>query len=226
MDGNKIKAYLPEPVAWLRAAVGSIPMVGSALDHLIFDKADAVRVGNIEKVLESVSARLERTSEDAINVDWFQSEEALATFKLLFDRVSFEADKEKIETLGHVSATFGFKEVDGDPRRLSVVEHLSQLSQVQIKILSVVAKVPVQRKQFSSGTISQTASAVWLSDIVKVLEGGPKFWQGVLKVDQELEILESHNVLRRLPLFGVTDIGYALTSIGAHAASYLELAGD
>jgi hypothetical protein len=43
MDRNSLERHVPEPVAWLRAAVSSIPMVGSALDHLLFDKKNGVR---------------------------------------------------------------------------------------------------------------------------------------------------------------------------------------
>lgn len=49
----EIKKYIPEGMTWLRAAVSAIPCVGGAVDHLLFDKADAIRNKNIEQSLQT-----------------------------------------------------------------------------------------------------------------------------------------------------------------------------
>ena len=50
-----LKDLIPERRAWFRGAVSSIPMVGGALDHLLFDRADSIRVANIEAALKGLS---------------------------------------------------------------------------------------------------------------------------------------------------------------------------
>ena len=59
---TEISRHLPEGITWLRASISCIPMVGGALDHLIFDKADAIRVKNIEAALAELIAAVERAN--------------------------------------------------------------------------------------------------------------------------------------------------------------------
>ena len=116
-------------------------MVGGALDHLIFDKADAIRVKNLEAAIAALSSQVKAIGEDAIDKAWFESEEALATFKVMSDKVSYEPDPTKVDGIGRIVAACGEKEHSKDPAKLSVVEHLSRLSTVQIKLLAVIAKI-------------------------------------------------------------------------------------
>ena len=44
-------SLMPERRTWLRATVSVIPYVGGALDHLLFDRADSIRLRNIESAL-------------------------------------------------------------------------------------------------------------------------------------------------------------------------------
>lgn len=225
MDTNRLQQHIPEPISWLRASVASIPMVGSALDHLLFDKADAIRLKNLESAISSLSDQIAKTQEASIDKDWFGSEEAIAAFKILSDKVSYEADKSKVDALGRVVGTFGTKERATDPKKLSVIEHLSRLSGVQIKLLRAVASVPAKKKDFASGGLTQQATAIWSTDILNALKAGPVFWQGNMDLSQELEVLEAYNVIKRVQLFAATEAGFVLTSIGHHAASYLRQAG-
>jgi hypothetical protein len=83
----------------------------------------------------------------------------------------------------------------------------------------------VQSKKFATGGLTQNATAIWLNDIKSTLEAGPVFWSGTMDLSQELEILESYNAVKGIQLFGPAEAGYVLTSIGRHAASYVQQAG-
>ncbi|MBB6247206.1 hypothetical protein [Rhodanobacter sp. A1T4] len=220
-----LSRYAPEGVAWIRAAVSCVPFVGGALDHLVFDKADAIRVKNLEAAIAAISSQIESAGESRIDKAWFDSEEALATFKIMSDKISYEPDPEKVESIGRVVAACGNKEHSSDPNKLSVVEHLSRLSTTQIKLLAVVARVTPIEKKISTGSLEQTATAIWLSDIIAALRGGPQFWSGTLTVDQELEVLESLNTIRRVQLMGTSEAAFVITTIGKRAASYVQTAG-
>jgi hypothetical protein len=122
-------------------------------------------------------------------------------------------------------ATCGTIEHASDAKKLSILEHLARLTSVQIKLLSVMLSTPAQEKKFSTGSLEQTAKAIWVSDVVAALQAGPQFWSGQLVVDQELEVLESLNTIRRVQLFGPGELGFTLTAIGRHAAAYVKSAG-
>jgi hypothetical protein len=216
---------MPERVAWIRAAVSSIPMVGSALDHLIFDRADAIRLRNIESALQGLSEQIQKFDQAKIDKGWFSSEEALAAFKVMADTVSYEPDGKKVEDIGRIVAACGERQHSADDKKLSVVEHLSRLSHTQIKLLAVIAQTPLQQKKVSTGGLEQTATAIWISDIMTALRSGPQFWTGTMKLDEELEVLESYNTIRRVQLMGPSEAAYMLTGIGRQAASYARTAG-
>ncbi len=222
---NDIKKYIPEGTAWLRAAVSSIPVAGGALDHLLFDKADAIRVRNMEAAIASLSDEVRKLGQQAFDKDWFASEEALAAFKILSDKVSYEPEKAKVDALGRLVAACGTIEHAGDAHKLSVLEHLTRLSSVQIKLLSVILATPPKEKKFEANGFAQTATAIWLSDIVTALNAGPSFWTGNLVVDQELEVLESLNTIRRVQLLMPGELGFTFTAIGHRAATYVKSAG-
>lgn len=222
---SSIQKYMPEGTAWLRAAVASIPMAGSALDHLLFDKADAIRMRNMEAAVASLSDEVQKLGQQAIDKGWFSSEEALAAFKILSDKASYEPDKVKIDALGRLVATCGTVEHADDAKKLSVLEHLARLTSVQIKLLSVMLATQPQEKKFSTGSLEQTAKAIWTSDVIAALNAGPPFWNGTLALDQELEVLESLNTIRRVQLFGPGELGFSFTAIGRHAATYVKSAG-
>ncbi len=225
MDSKDLTKYLPDGSTWLRAAVSSIPLVGSALDHLLFDKADAIRLRNIEAALGALSAQIARGDQERIDKDWFASEEALAAFKMMADGVSYEPDRRKIEDVGRLVAVCGDKNHSMDEKKLSVLDHLSRLSHVQIKILSAISRTAPKQKTVKGGDLNQTTTAIWMADIMATLKAEPKFWEGTLVLDQELEVLESLNTIRRLQLMGDAETAYQITAIGKQAASYVRTAG-
>ncbi|VFU16330.1 conserved hypothetical protein [anaerobic digester metagenome] len=222
---NDISQYVPEGIAWIRAAVSCIPIVGSALDHLIFDKSDAIRIKNLESAIAAISSQVNAVGENAIDKPWFESVEALAIFKIMADKVSYEFDPAKVEAIGRIVAACGNKKHSQDPIKISVVEHLSRLSAVQIKLLSIISQVTPTKKKISTEGLEQTATAIWLRDIISALRCNTQFWTGTLIVDQELEVLESYNTIRRVQLMGPSEIAYVMTVIGKLAASYVQTAG-
>jgi hypothetical protein len=192
------------------------------LDHLIFDKAVAIRTKNIEAALEALAASVQTLQEDALERKWFESEEALAVFRSMTEKTAYEPDKEKIRTLGSVAAVCGSTKHSADPHKLSVIEHLAKLSTLQIRLLSVIASIQPREQTFTNEDLVQKATAIWFSDIDSTLGAGPRFWSGNMQLNQELEILESLNAIRRLSLFVGNDTGFVITSLGARAASYVE----
>jgi len=162
---------LPSKKALLRATVAAIPHAGGALDHLLFDRADEIRLNNIEQAIAAIHKRVEELGESAIDADWFDSTEALALFRNMADKVQFEPDSKKVHTLAKFVATAGSNEFANDRRKLSVFDHVSSLSFVQMKLLSILGSMNPTQKEFSGGdgSISLTASGLWISDIVKIL---------------------------------------------------------
>lgn len=217
----EIKKYIPEGMTWLRAAVSLIPYVGGAVDHLLFDQADVIRNKNIEQTLKSLSASVDELK-DKINQPWFSSEEFLQLLKKLFDSVSFETDKPKIDTLGKIVALCGTNEYVPDQKKCSVFDHIAKLSYVQIRLLSLVASIPKKKKEISSDALVQTVYAIWFDDIMIALQQNleNRFWEGKLNLPQEMEILESLNMVRLVPIWG-KEKAYSLTSIGNLAAGYI-----
>ncbi len=222
MNSTDLTKHLPEGMTWMRAVVSSVPVVGSALDHLLFDKADIIRLRNIEQALAGLADQLKSVSDTTIDKKWFETEEALAAFRAMANAVAYEPDKQKIDALGRIVALCGSIEHSADDKKLSVLDHLSRLSAVQIKLLSAIQRTPPEQRQGGGGAVAQTVTAVWLDQIVETLKAGPRFWTGTIQVVEELELIESVNLIRRVATFGKKGTGYALTSTGKRAASYVQ----
>jgi len=221
---SNLSRFVPEGVSWIRAAVSAIPAVGGALDHLLFDKADAIRMKNLEAAIAAVSSQINSMGENAIDKSWFETEEALVAFKVMSDKVAYESDARKVEAMGRIVAACGTTAHSKDVRKLSIVEHLSRLSAVQIELLATMAKVLPTQKQIRTGDLVQTVTAIWISDVTSALKAGPAFWTGDLLLIQELEILESLNVIRRIQVMGGAEAAYSMTELGKSAASYVKTA--
>jgi len=125
--------------------------------------------------LQSLSAQINTVQEESIDQTWFQSEEALAVFKMLADKISYEADPAKVNALGRVVAACGNIQHSGDERKLSVVEHLSRLSATQIRLLAVVASITPETRKISTGDLEQTATAIWQDTLLEVLKAVQPF---------------------------------------------------
>lgn len=224
MSQKDLSKHLPEGVTWIKAAVSAIPMVGGPLGHLIFDKADSIRLRNIETALAALAEQIKSLEIEKLNKSWFESEEALAAFKTMAEEVSYEPDSQKVNDLGYIVAACGSNEHINDDKKLAILEHLARLSHTQIKILSVIATLPRQEKTISTGGLEQQANAIWFNDIASALQTGPSFWSGTLMLVEELELLESYNTVRQVQLMGPSERAYELTALGRRAASYLHTA--
>lgn len=219
--------FLPEKLACYRAIVAAIPMVGGSLDHLLFDKADSIKFKNLELSFDALSQKFLTFEENSINKDWFESEEALATIKILIDKISFEPNKNKIKTLGSVIATFGLTENSSDKHKLSILNHLGGLSDSQIELLKIISLVKRRERKISSSTgVTVTTSGLWFTDIFMKIRETKETLLGTYMLD--IEILESHNTIRKinLPISDNEGGGYRLTEIGKLAAAYLKKADE
>lgn len=209
----------------MRATIAAIPYAGGALDHLLFDRADEIRLENLETSLSALRERLNDLGESSLDASWFKSTEALAMFRMMADIVQFEPDDKKIEAIGKVIATAGSNKIASDKRKLSVLGHIADLSFVQMKLLRILGTMTPQRKELSGGSLTQSATGLWLTDILKAVETNPdgQFWDGQMQLDLELEILCSTNTVSRVPMMvSAPETVYALTPLGKIAACYLE----
>lgn len=220
-----MKDLLPDRKAWARAVVSVVPWVGGALDHLVFDQADAIRLRNLEAAVKGLSDRLRAVPENLIDKEWFNSEEALATFRLMADKAAFEPNKTKVDDLGKLAAACGLEPQSKDPKKLSIFEHLSRLSPEQLRLLQTILRTPLNTRTSSGATITYTVSAIWIDDIVKSLNSRPHFWQGNLDLSLELDVLESLNVIRQIAASGFEQPAYSVTPLGKLAATYVDAAG-
>ncbi|MCR4317676.1 MAG: hypothetical protein NUW37_15150 [Planctomycetes bacterium] len=216
---------IPSLRSTVRAAVSMVPGVGGALDHLFFDKADEIASRNINASLTSLSEEIRKIGEDRINKDWFESEEAIATFKLLFEKIVHEPDKPKIDLLSRVVGVCSTPKNVNDRNKRSVIEHLARLSSIQIRLLSVISKTQVRSQSTNNGGLLHTVEGIWFSDIKNSLESSPPFWEGTLLLDEELDVLVSFNTIARINIFSRSEAVYLVTLVGRRAASYLNAIG-
>jgi hypothetical protein len=216
--------YVPSGISTLRAGVAAIPFVGGALDHLIFDRADEIKVKNIEKSIDDINDKMNSISEENLTKEWFESAEALEMFKQLIDKVQFEADDEKIKTIADIYAVSGTNDFSSDPNKFAVLRKAAELSTIQKEILLIISNVPSQHKEFSSGGLQTKATAIWFDDILNAVKTNPKgqFWTGTLKLDVEIGILESLGLVRNSNVLLANVAGYELTGLGNLLIKYLK----
>jgi len=219
-------SILPSKNSWLRAVVSAIPTVGGALDHLLFDKADEIRIRNIESAISAMKDRLSTIPDQLLDKSWFESEEALAMFRNMAENVGFEPDHRKRASLAKVVAASGMKQFATDKRKLSILEHLNKLSFVQMRLLAIVSQLQPQQCQVGT-EIVQTINALWSNQIIKAIEHNPygQFWDGQLNITLEFEVLESLNVIRNVPLINGGERAFEVTALGMEASKYF-LAGN
>lgn len=217
--------YLPDKFAVFRAMVSAIPYAGGALDHLLFDKADSIRSKNLSISFEALSNRLKKIEERLIDIDWFKSEEALAVIKVLNDKISFEPDRKKIQTLGELVAVYGLKENVPDKHKLQILDYIGNLSSSQIELLKIIKSVPIREQKISRGGLVGTFSGKWMTDIVVYINNNNSKLLSTYATD--IEILESRNTIRRLQIMlSKSDICYKITELGKLAAKYIHMASE
>lgn len=225
MSTDNTKIALPPAMSLIKSAVAAIPIIGGALDHLLFDGADEVRINNVEQSLDNISNYINQIENNSIDKEWFSSVEAISVFRNLIDKVQFEPDTKKIEALSKVVVNSGTHDHSSDKRKLSVLNHLGTLSFVQMKLLKIISQLPLEARKVSGGSLEQTLQGVWLNKILEAVKGNPdgNFWEGTMKLDLELEILCANNTLERVQsMVGGNDAVYKLTLLGKMASAYLQ----
>ncbi len=217
----KKSKYIPTANSILKAGVSAIPTVGGALGHLIFDKADEIRIRNIEIAIEEISSTLKGIDSQLIDVNWFSSPEALNVFKSLVDKVQFESESSKTRHLATVFALFGTKQNVAEPNKYIILEKLASLTITQIHLFTIVARTPYEERTMSQGALIHDVRAIWFDSIKAQVLDVPKFWSGTMNLDLELEILVSLNLIKLHPSPIKNMTCFQLSGIGHLLEEYL-----
>ncbi len=208
---------------WLRAGVSAIPWAGGSLDHLLFDRADEIRIKNVEQTLESMKDCLGRMEEDKVSKEWFESEEALDMLKNLIQKIEFEGDSAKVKTLSNVYCLFGTANHKDDPNKHAVLETISKLTNNQLVVFRALNETPQEQKSFGE-MITFTATAKWQSSILNYCNSHPEILhqlKGHVTINVELDILASFNLITNMNLATSEDVAYRVSELGKLAYSYL-----
>lgn len=216
-------SLVPDKRTWLRSAVAAIPWAGGALDHLLFDRADEIRLKNLESSINALIDRIKSLGEDQIDEAWFSTPEALAMFRSMSEKVQFEPDGKKIESIAKITAVSGSKQFANDKRKLSVLEHVAQLSYVQIKLLRIISTVAPEQRELTGGVIKQNVAGLWENAIREAVQNNPdgQFWDGTMDLSLELDILCSFNALDRTNLIVASpERCFLFTRLGHLASQY------
>lgn len=216
--------YVPSGISTIRALVASIPIVGGALDHLIFDKAEEIKAKNIERSIDDINTKMKLISEDKLEKGWFESTEALEMFKQLIDKVQFESDNKKIKTIADIYAVSGTKEFASDPNKFAVLRKAAELTNVQKEILLIMSEVPRRERKFDNAQFESKGTAIWGDDILKAINSNPKgkFWTGELHVPTEAGILSSLNLVSNVNVMFANVAGFDLTELGRLLVKYIK----
>ena len=217
--------YIPTTNSVIRGAISIIPGIGGLLDHLLFDKSGEIKLNNILKTLEEINVKIRSIDENKISKEWFNSTECVQMFNLLIEKVQFEPNEDKITTLSEIYVKSGLKDFENDPNKFAVMTRVAEMTFTQQELLQIICKIqPIQKVSSGGGGIEYTATAIWISDILTKLKVEEKearrFWKGELKLDTELGILETFNLIKSLPI-GTDEIGYTITALGVLINVYL-----
>ncbi|MCG7499570.1 hypothetical protein MHO82_22145 [Vibrio sp. Of7-15] len=216
----KDSKHVPTVNSAMRAGVSAIPMVGGALDHLLFDKADDIRIKNIESSISEMGEAIKSFESKSIEVEWFSSPAALNIFKVLIDKVQFEPDAEKVSYLSKVYALSGNIDNYQEPNKYIIFDKLASLTTVQRKLFEIVAKTTKENRSMNQGALQQNVMAIWFDSIKENVLAVERFWQGMMNLDVELEILVSLNLLKLHPSPITNMTCFELTGIGKLLFNY------
>lgn len=211
---------IPSGKTIIQSVITSIPVIGGALDHLIFDKADEIRLKNIEKTIDDIKNIVQVFNQSKISKEWFESVECMQMFKLLIEKTQYEPDKVKIANLSRVFVNCGSTELVNNPNKFAVMTKIAEMTSIQQKILQVMGTIQPIRQDFSGGDLKYWSTAIWINQIQDKLERGQPFWNGTLMLIPELEFLESFS-LTKSPSNRGSQIGYNLTALGHLVNKYL-----
>ncbi len=208
-----------------KEAVAKISLIGSALEDLIFNKSSEIKIKNTEETLKAIDAAIEKIGTDKISKEWFESVEGLNLLNELLQKTQFEASKEKIAALSKAFVASGSLALVNDTHKLQVLQKISEMSDVARKLLLALANINIISKKFKLGEMEQVMAAIWFADIGSFLEknhsGEEKFWNGVLRLDHELNILESLGLIRRVQPIIHQEFGYMFNGLGVEVARFL-----
>ena len=222
---EKVKEYAPSAQAWGRALIAGIPVVGGCLDHLIFDKASEIRIQRLEQSVKNIEEIIYRLDEGRVKLEWFESIEALDMLKQLFNKVEYEPSDSKVKTLSQTYALFGTKEHSEDPNKYAMLDTISKMTDNQRVVFKAANEVPQETKTISAGAIEHTIPGRWQSTMLDYIKQSPILMgqlQGHVKINIELDILTSFNLLYNLDAPSNEDAAYRITQIGKLAYSYLK----
>ncbi len=223
-----VKNLAPTGEACLRASIAAIPYIGGPLDHLLFDKYAKVQQKNMQQAVEAMKAAMEKMDEEKVSKEWFESEEALDMLKTLFDKIRYEGDKDKINTLSYMYCLFGSKEHIGDPNKYAVMEIVSKLTKSQRIVFRALSEVKEERKSGTGEAITYSATAIWQNSVLQFMQSNLKYIQLIsglgkkVQLDVELDILVSFNMLRFIDVPNMNDRGFYITALGKMALSYMK----
>ena len=143
----------------LKAGIATIPVVGGALDHLIFDRAAELRIQNIENSIKYIADKIASMQESNIDKEWFGSIDALDIFKSLGLHIETEPDEEKIKILSETYAKFGMLKNSSNVYKKVVLDKIGQMSSLQRIVFMEICKF--KNTPQSSPSISSAISKIY-----------------------------------------------------------------
>lgn len=214
--------YVPTGTSTLKASVSLIPVVGGALDHLIFDKADEIRLRNIEQAIDEIGEKIDNINENDLSTAWFESNEAIELFRVLTEKVQFQNDPEKVRTLAQLYATSGLKCHADDPNKFAAMQKVHEITTIQKTLLQTTFSIPAEERKFSGNGLSSTDTAIWSDTIATKLNSSGLKVDRPIELRVELDILESLNLIRRRNTLLASVLGFEMTALGSLVCKYLE----
>lgn len=215
----------PSKKAAMRASISLIPSIGGAFDHLLFDRADEIRISNIEKTIEILSESYNVLEQKKIDMKWFESAEAISIFKELIELIEYETDQNKIKTTAQTFVVFSKDPFSAEPNKKMVLRKISELTEIQKKIFIQMAQMKPSVKNFSSGGLKSEETAIWIQDIANNIATlhyiGKRFWNDTLDINFELEILVATGLIRSHKSQISNQLGFMVTGLGNIVATHL-----
>lgn len=222
---EKIKNHVPSVLAFSRALIASIPLVGGGLDHLLFDKAGEIRLQKLELTVNNIVEFISSLNEGRIIIKWFDSIEALELFKQLFNKVEFEHSDSKVKTLSQTYILFGTAEHVDDPNKYVVLDIISKMTDNQREIFKALNAIPEETKQYSAGDIAYIRLALWKSSLLDYINNTPNICVNMkdkVSIGEELDILTSFNLLSSLDIPSSENSAFRITEMGKLVFTYLK----
>ena len=122
---------------WARAGIQLIPVVGSALDVLLFDKAGKLKEQRAKDLISDLSAAYAKLEQTKIDHGYLSSEEYLEVFEKSLSQITYRAEQvmRQAITNGLVNITLeSFKSMD-KPLLSSILSSLSSAKHIKLLLL-------------------------------------------------------------------------------------------